>query len=277
MASDPQAGTQEEDSASPPVTLRAAAFGDPFRWLAHGARDFGRAPGIGLFFGACFVAMGWALLKVFENAPAFVLGLSAGFLLVGPLLCVGLYRVSECLERGLRPRLFDALFAWRRKLGSLAIFGVVLLVLEMLWARASLVVFALSFQGSMPDFAGSLRSLLNLKNIEFIVAWTALGGVFAMIIFSVSVVSIPMILDRRTDAITAGITSIRLVVSQPAVLIFWAAIITVLVVLAMLPGFAGLLVVGPILGHASWHAYRTMVEPLTQAPQVVAGAREADR
>ncbi len=244
------------------MTLRAAAFGDPLRWLARGAQDFGPAPGIGLFFGACLVATGWALLKVFEHAPAFVLGLSAGFLLVGPLLCAGLYRVSECLERGLRPRLFDALFAWRRKQDSLAIFGVVLPVLEMLWARASLVVFALSFQGSMPDFAGALGSLVNLENTEFIVAWTALGGVFATIIFSLSVVSIPMILDRRSDAITAGITSIRLVLSQPAALIFWAAVITVLV---MLPGFAGLMVVGPILGHASWHAYRTMVEPLAAA------------
>ena len=275
MVANLQASSEREESDSPPVKLRPAGFGDPFRWLACGARDFVRAPGIGLFFGACFVAMGWALLKVFENAPAFVLGLSAGFLLVGPMLCVGLYRVSECLERGERPRLFDAAFAWRRKLDTLAIFSVVLLVLEMLWARASLVVFALSFQGSMPDFAGSLRSLLNPKNIEFIVAWTALGGVFATIIFSVSVVSIPMILDRRTDAITAGITSIRLVLGQPAVLIFWAAIITVLVALAMLPGFAGLLVVGPILGHASWHAYRTLVEPLARAPQGIGVAREA--
>ena len=90
---------------------------------------------------------------------------------------------------------------------------------------------------------------------------TALGGVFATIIFSVSVVSIPMILHRRTDAITAGLTSIRLVLGQPQVLLPWAAIITLLVVLAMLPWFAGLFVVGPILGHASWHAYRAAVEP----------------
>ena len=134
--------------------------------------------------------------------------------------------------------------------------GVVLLVLEMLWARASLVVFALTFDGRMPDFAGSIRSLFDPKNIEFILSWTSLGAVFATIIFAVSVVSIPMILDRRTDAITAGLTSIRLVLTQPVVMLSWAAIITTLVFLAMLPGFAGLLVVGPILGHASWHAYR---------------------
>jgi uncharacterized membrane protein len=249
------------ESADFRVALRPLALADPFRWLARGARDFLRAPGIGLFFGGCFVAMGWALLAVFRNAPAYVLGLSAGFLLAGPFLCMGLYHVSDRLERGERPRLVDAALAWRRKLDTLTILGVVLLVLEMLWARASLVVFALSFQGTMPDFAGSLKSLVDPRNAKFILAWFALGGVFATVIFAVSVVSIPMILDRRTDAITAGLTSIRLVLAQPLVLLSWAALITVLVVLAMLPGFAGLLVVGPVLGHASWHAYRASVGP----------------
>ena len=243
------------------ATLRPLALGDPFRWLADGARDFARAPAIGLFFGACFVAMGWALLTVFEAAPAYVLALSAGFLLVGPFLCLGLYDASARLQRGTRPRLLDAMAAWRGRLDTLAIFAVVLLVLEMLWARASIVVFALSFSGRMPDFAGSLRSLLDPRNLDFIVAWIAVGGVFATIIFAVSVVSMPMILDRGTDAITAGLTSIRLVLAQPAVMLLWAAIITTLVVLAMIPGFAGLLVVGPIIGHASWHAYRAAVEP----------------
>ncbi|HSN22240.1 MAG TPA: DUF2189 domain-containing protein [Usitatibacter sp.] len=140
--------------------MRPLAFADPFRWLARGARDFVRAPAIGLFFGGCFVAMGWALLLAFENAPAYVLGLSAGFLLVGPVLCMGLYDVSDRLERGESPRLVDAAMAWRRKLDTLAIFGLVLLVLEMLWARASLVVFALSFEGTMhPTSRGRSRAL----------------------------------------------------------------------------------------------------------------------
>ena len=260
MAADRRAGTKSEEGADFLLALRPLTLADPLRWLAAGAHDFLRAPAIGLFFGGCFVAMGWALLAVFENAPAYVIGLSAGFLLVGPFLCMGLYYVSEQLERGERPRLIDAALAWRRKLDTLAIFGVVLLVLEMLWARASLVLFALTFEGTMPDFAGSLKRLVDPKNLDFILAWTALGGVFATIIFSVTVVSIPMILDRRTDAITAGLTSIRLVLDQPAVLLPWAAIIAILVVLAMLPGFAGLLVVGPVLGHASWHAYRASVE-----------------
>jgi uncharacterized membrane protein len=242
------------------IQLRPLALALPLRWLALGWRDFRRAPAIGLFYGACFVLMGWALVTVYENAPAYVLALSAGFLLMGPFLGMGLYQVSARLERGERPDFADSLFAWRRKTDTLAIFGFVLLVLELLWGRASLVVFALSFDG-MPDFRGSILKLLDPENLNFIVAYIAVGGVFAALIFAVSVVSIPMILDRQTDAITAGLTSIRLVVTQPGVMILWGALITALVVIAMLPWFLGLLVVGPVLGHASWHAYRAAVVP----------------
>ena len=251
------------DDAGPPrssltVPLNTLGFADPFRWLAAGARDFARHPLIGLFYGGCFVVMGWALMKVFEHAPAYTLALSAGFLLMGPFLCLGLYQVSLRLERGQRPDFGDSLLAFDQRLGTIAIFGGVLLVLEMLWGRASLVVFAVSFDG-MPDFKGSLTALLNPENIEFIVAYLCVGAVFAGLIYSVSVIALPMILDRQTDAITAGLTSLRLVLTQPAVMIWWGAIITVLVVLAMLPWFAGLLVVGPIIGHATWHAYRAAV------------------
>jgi uncharacterized membrane protein len=141
----------------------------------------------------------------------------------------------------------------------------VLLVLEMLWGRATLVIFAVSFDG-MPDFKGSLLALLEPENLGFIVAWLGVGAVFAGLIFSVSVISIPMLLDRPVDAITAGLTSLRLVLSQPGVMLFWGALISGLIVAAMLPWFAGLLVAGPIVGHASWHAYRAAVGGLDQPP-----------
>jgi uncharacterized membrane protein len=240
------------------LVLRQLRFGDPLRWLALGWQDFRRAPGLGLFYGLCFVLMGWSLLKAFEQAPAYVLGLSAGFLLMGPFLCLGLYRVSQRLENGERPDFGDSLMAWDTRTGQLAIFGFVLLVLEMVWARATLVVFAVTFDG-MPDFKGSLLALLDPENITFIIAWVVLGAIFATLIFAVSVVSIPMLLHRPTDAITAGLTSMRLVLTQTPVMMWWAFLIAALVVLAMLPGFAGLLVVGPVLGHASWHAYRAAV------------------
>jgi uncharacterized membrane protein len=241
-----------------PITLRPLGWGAPWRWLAAGARDFRRAPAIGLFYGGCFMVMGWALLKVFEHAPAYTLALSAGFLLMGPFLCLGLYRTSQRLERGETPDFGDSLLAWDTRTGQLAIFGFVLLVLEMLWGRATLVVFAVSFDG-MPDFKGSLRALLNPENLAFIVTWAGVGAVFAGLIYAISVVSIPMILHRQTDAITAGLTSLRLVLTQTGVMLWWGALIATLVTLAMLPWFAGLLVVGPIVGHASWHAYREAV------------------
>ena len=250
------------EGAAPPGSgspaLHTVHWSDPLRWLALGWRDFRRAPGIGLFYGMVFMVMGWALLKVYEHAPAYTLALSAGFLLMGPFLCLGLYRVSQRLETGQKPDFGDSLLAWQTRTGQLAIFGFVLLVLEMLWGRATLVVFAVSFEG-MPEFKGSLLALLDPANLGFIVAWAAVGAVFAGLIFGVSVISIPMILDRQTDAITAGLTSLRLVLTQTGVMLWWGALIAVITVLAMLPWFAGLLVAGPVIGHASWHAYRAAV------------------
>lgn len=238
--------------------LNTLRWTDPLRWLALGWRDFIRAPGIGVFYGLVFMVMGWALLKVYEHAPAYTLALSAGFLLMGPFLCLGLYRVSQRLEAGQKPDLGDSLLAWDTRTGQLAIFGFVLLVLEMLWGRATLVVFAVSFDG-MPNFKGSLLALLDPANIEFIIAWAAVGALFAGLIYAISVISIPMILDRQTDAITAGLTSLRLVLTQTGVMLWWGALVAVITVLALLPWFAGLLLAGPVIGHASWHAYRAAV------------------
>jgi len=251
-------GAEAPPRAESSVTLRPVDFAQPLQWLRLGWSDFRRAPGIGLFYGLCFMAMGWALLAMFEYSPAYVLALSGGFLLVGPFLCLGMYRVSQKLENGEKPTFLDSVLAWRARTGQLGIFGVVLLVLEMLWARSTLVVFAVTFDG-VPDFKGSLAALASPENIVFTIVWFCLGLLFASLIYSISVVSMPMILHRRTDAITAGLTSMRLVLSQTAVMMCWAAVIAGLVLLALLPWFAGLLVIGPVLGHASWHAYRAPV------------------
>ncbi len=241
------------------LPLRRLVPADPLRWLAAGWRDFRRCPGIGLFYGASFAVMGWLLMLVFRTAPAYTLALSAGFLLMGPFLCMGLYHASARLERGERPALGASLTAWTTRTGTLAIFGFVLLVLEMLWGRASLVVFALSFDG-MPDFRGSLLALLSAENAGFIVAYLGVGGVFAALIYGISVIAIPMILDRSTDAISAALLSLRLVLTQPLVMGWWAALIAAIVFAALLPWFLGLLVAAPVLGHASWHAYRTALD-----------------
>ncbi len=189
----PPAAAQATASRAP--RLRRLSLSDPLRWLAAGWRDFVRAPWIGLFFGTVFVAMGWALMKVFERAPAWTLALSAGFLLMGPFLCLGLYRASQILEAGGRPDLGECMLAWEARTGQLAIFGFVLLVLEMLWGRVTLVIFAVTFRG-MPDFKGSLAALADPANMTFTIAWLVVGAIFASIIYAITVVSMPMILDQ---------------------------------------------------------------------------------
>src|SRR5574343_457118 len=231
---------------------------DPFGWLVRGWRDFARWPRLGLFYGGCVALMGHALWYVFHTAPAYVLALSAGFLLMGPFLCLGLYDASRALERGHTPSLRASLVAWRPTRGTMAIFAGVLLILEMLWGRASLVVFAVTFN-TMPSTEHLLTELVRIENIEFLITYTVVGAAFAGLIFTTSVIAIPMILDRETDAISAGLTSIRACLQNPGVVVWWGALITGLVVLAMLPAFLGLLVVGPVLGHATWHAYRQIV------------------
>lgn len=236
---------------------------DPLRWLALGWRDFARCPKIGLFYGLCFFLMGQAMWWVFQAAPEYMLALSAGFLLLGPFLCLGLYDASRTLELGghtNRPSLRSTLTAWKASKGPMAIFAGVLLIIELLWGRASLVVFAVTFN-TMPSDQKLLGDLLRLENIGFLLSYSAVGAVFAGLIFVTSVISVPMILDRQVDAVSAGLTSMRACAQNPGVMLLWGALITLLVLLAMLPWFLGLLVIAPVLGHASWHAYRHLVPP----------------
>lgn len=255
----PDAQAPEVESSSVfSLQLAQLGFSDPLKWLARGWQDFVHCPKVGLFYGLCFFLMGHALWYVFQAAPAYVLALSAGFLLMGPFLCLGIYDASRACERGQKPSLRSSLIAWRHTKGTMAIFAGVLLILEMLWGRASMVVFAVSFN-TMPSTEHLLAELLRIENIEFLITYTVVGAVFAGLIFVTSVISIPMILDRRVDAISAGLTSMRACMQNPGVMLLWGALITSIVVLAMLPWFLGLFIAGPVLGHATWHAYRGIV------------------
>lgn len=231
----------------------------PFRWLAAGWRDLRAHPGIGLFYGTCFWLMALILGAVFRAKPEYTLTIASGCLLVGPFLAMGLYEVSRRRELGLVPELSVSLTCWDTHLRSMGMLVLVLIVLELLWGRASLVVFAVFFNTGMPSTTGVIKAIFNPENMEFVAVYLAVGGMFAALVFSTAVVSIPMILDRDTDAISAAITSIRVVFSNPGVMLLWGVLITALIAAALLPWGLGLIVVGPMLGHATWHAYRGAV------------------
>lgn len=245
----------------PQALMRPLSFADPFRWLALGWRDFLARPGIGLFYGMCFTLMALLLAVVFRNRPEYTMSIASGCLLVGPFLAMGLYEVSRRREAGLEPQLGASLTCWGRHIGSMSLLVLVLIVLELLWGRASLVVFAVFFNTGMPSTTGVLKAVFSPDNWQFVAVYAVVGGVFAALVYATTVVAIPMILDRNTDAVSAALTSMRVVFTHPLVLLLWGALISLLVLLALLlPWSAGLLVIGPLLGFASWHAYRSSVE-----------------
>jgi uncharacterized membrane protein len=245
------------------LPLSTLPMSAPLAWLRQGWADYTCCPKAGLFYGLCFFVMGHALWSVFKSAPAYVLALSAGFLLMGPFLCLGLYHASSEIEQKRKPSLTASLFAWKPTKGAMGIFAGVLLVLEMVWGRASLIVFAVTFN-SMPSAEDTLTQLLNPENVEFLIAYTLVGGFFAGLIFCISVIAIPMIMDREVDAVSAGLTSIRACFQNPGTMLVWGALITLIIGLSMLPYFIGLIVTGPVIGHATWHAYRAIVPPQTE-------------
>ena len=252
---------------APPITLRPLGLAAPFHWLLLGLKDVRAAPGIAVFYGSCFWIMALLLGWVFRTRPEYTMSLASGCLLIGPFMAMGLYDTSRRREAGLRPALSESLTCWDTHMGSMGMLVLVLVVLELLWGRASLVVFAVFFNTGMPSTTGVLQAIFNPENWSFVAVYTLVGGAFAALVFSTTVVSIPMILDRDTDALTAGITSLRVVVENTVVMILWGAIITAIVGFSLWFWGVGLLLAGPVLGHASWHAYRAAVVPPPAAHQ----------
>lgn len=253
----------------PKAHMRPLRWGAPFLWLSKGWQDLMAHPGIALFYGVSFWFMAQILALVFKYKPEFTLTMVSGCLLVGPFLAMGLYDVSRRRERGEQADLAASLTCWDRHIGSMAMLVLVLLVIELLWGRASLVVFAVFFDTGMPSTSGVLEALFNPKNLEFVLVYLAVGSFFAALVYGLSVVSIPMILDRDTDAISAVLTSMRVVFSNTSIMLLWGFVLSVLVFGALWPWGLGIVVAGPWLGHASWHAYRGSVDWGEAAPEAV--------
>jgi uncharacterized membrane protein len=152
---------------------------------------------------------------------------------------------------------------WRRNLGNIALFAGVLTVVFLIWARASMVIFAMFYTQEMPSLDGFLSQLLALENIDFLLVYVAVGAGFALFVFALSVVSIPLMLDRNQDAITSMLASLRALMLNPLPLLVWAALIVTLTLIGFLSFHIGLVVMMPVVGHATWHAYRELVEPLS--------------
>ena len=239
----------------------------PFTWLAAGWRDFRAAPGASLFYGIAFVVMGFILNALFASRPHITLALGTGFTLIGPFLAIGLYHLSRQRERGEKPELASSLTAWQANPGSIGFYAIILLLLFAGWARVSVLLVALLFEGSMPTVATFVQHFVfSEENAAFLVTYLGVGAGFALLVFALSVVSIPLMMDRGTDTVTAMIASfLALARSFPAMLL-WAALIAALIFAGLATFYIGLALTGPLVGHATWHAYRAVVAPVTSRP-----------
>jgi uncharacterized membrane protein len=249
--------------------------------LRLGISDFRTAPRFGLFFGGVYAVAGIAIflqLLVWEQ-PLWFVPLVFAFPIIGPFVAVGLYEVSRRLEAGEPLEWSDVLgVIWRQRTTQFPYLAFVVLAGFMVWVWFARLMIAL-FLGRM-EFAtySDLTQLLATPQGQMmLVVGTVVGAVIAFVIFSVTAVSLPLLLERDIDFVTAMITSWNAVLMNRAVMLSWAAIIAGILFVAMLPAFLGLVVALPILGHATWHVYRRAVIPPEEAPVGPEGTRAAGR
>src|SRR5262245_25558366 len=252
-----------EDSAAAAAgfpAVRAVDTGAPWRWLAAGWQDLRAAPGPSLFYGAGLAAMGF-LLTHSPGKGAVELAFLTGFLIVGPFLLMGLYDISRRARRGERVMLGPTLTAWKANAPAIGFYALILALLLAVWIRISIVVVALFFEGSAPSVEALAKSALDSPDtLAFVVAYAAAGAGFALLVFATSVVSLPLLLDRpRTDTVTAMITSFNAVRKSFQPMLLWAAIIVALTAAGFATLYLGLVIALPLVGHATWHAYRDVV------------------
>jgi uncharacterized membrane protein len=243
--------------------IRRVPVDRPWTWLAAGWRDILAAPGVSLAYGALMVALTYVLLFVLVQSGVFwlVLPLSAGFFFTAPLLAVGLYETSRRIAAGEPVSLGAAFGAYRRNGTQLSYMGVILGLFHLGWIRLATLIFAVFFGlGFNPAWDNLIVRLMAPSAIPFWALGTAVGAVLAALVFAISAFSIPMLLDRDVNVFTAVATSFTAVRENWAPMTLWAGLIVVFTGFGLIPLFLGLAVTMPLVGHATWHAYKDIVE-----------------
>jgi uncharacterized membrane protein len=228
--------------------------------LRAGWQDFRTAPQFGLFFAAVYVAGGWLILYALTATGQiwWTLPAAAGFPILGPFIACGMYEVSRRLEK------HEAL-SWTAILGVIArqkdrqipSIAAVVVVFFLFWNFLAHMIFAL-FLGlqAMTNISSSFQVFTTPNGLMMLFIGTIVGAVFSGVLFSLTVVSLPLLLDREIDFVTAMITSVSVVLTNPKIMVLWGGLIAASLFLGIALGFLGLFVVLPLFGHATWHLYR---------------------
>jgi uncharacterized membrane protein len=236
------------------------SLASPAHWLASGWADLRQNPLPGLFHGFLLTAFGALLLWAAGEKFWLLAGAFSGFLIVAPILATGLYQVSRALESGRRVGMAEVISLWRSGDRRLVIFGLLLGLAGTGWVLTSAGLITLWSLEPVHKPADFLRQVVLVREIGLFEAWLLLGAVLAAPVFASSVVALPMLVDTPVSVMTAVKASWRAVANHPGPMAAWAVVIVVLVCLGMATALLGLIVIVPLIAHASWHAYRDLTD-----------------
>ncbi len=240
--------------------VRAIAFAQPFAWLRRGWLDLHACFGPSLLHGVLVAVGGLAILTMTLRAWLLMPGALTGFLLIGPILCTGLYELSRRHAAGERPRLGHVIEAWRRGTRPLVALGLLLMLAATAWVLVSALLFKLFVTVPLDSPVRFLRYAVAGQGGWLFFLWLMAGGLGAALVFSLTVVSAPLLLDRRVSLRTALLASVRAVGDNPAPMALWAALIMLATAASMATLMIGFVFAVPVIGHASWHAYRDVLD-----------------
>lgn len=257
-----------------PVAIRTVDVDRSGAWLAAGWSDFLRTPIVSLVYGGAFTIVSFALTigLIFIGLGSLVLPLAGGFVILAPILVVGLYDVARRLEDNQPVALTNVFSAFRESVGQLSAMGVVLLVLWFVWVEVAILMFAVIFGQMPPPLERFVSELVLTQNgAILLIVGTLVGTGFALTIFAVTAVSVPMIYDRPVDVATAISVSIIAVRANWQTMFGWAAMIGLISVCGLASFFVGLAVALPVLAYATWHAYRDLISDVAEPAGETAG------
>lgn len=250
----------EHDPARDGVPVREVALSRPLHWLALGWRDTRRAPLASLLHGLVVAAGGWIIGLLTLKAWYLLPGAFSGFVLVGPILATGLYELSRRMEAGEPASLVHAMRACQRGTRPLVWLGLGLAIAATAWVLLSSVMVALFVRAPITGLDAFLRHVVLSHGSNLFPLWMALGGLGASLVFAATAVSAPLLLDRDTDLWSAVWTSIRAVGANPHAMALWATLIMLATALSVATAMLGFIIAIPVIGHATWHAYRDLVD-----------------
>lgn len=245
--------TREEVGAPIVAPCRRISATAPFDWIRAGWSDIRRAPRQSLSYGLAITAMSYlvSFMALELGNWVILLALLSGFIFIGPVMAIGMYAISAQLQRGQEPSLARCFREEKKCVGNAMVFALLLMVIFLIWARAASMLHIFFPMEADPDW----RQTLTFYGIG-----SAVGSMFAVITFSLAAFSLPMMMDRKVDAITAVITSINAVLRNKPAMAVWITLIVLATALGFATAFLGLAITIPLIGHATWHGYRATID-----------------